>query len=326
MLYRRNNEPTSRPRPLRGVLVALLCAVGVVAVAGGSIAWKKVSLTSLAACKSVDDDLIQRQRLQRSAIPPLNVRTMVYRNLFDDDNDTQLEAAVRNGVHDFESIEDPTCCSELVRIESNELYVVDAMQYSVPYLVPEAKLLLQRIAERFQEVMQEQYPNNPHTYRIVVTSCFRTPEQVQRLMRRNRNASENSCHRYGTTMDISHIRWITEQNDTVNELYLKQMLAKTLYELRYEGLCWVKYERRQACFHLTLRHTEYLGDLPQVAEYRNREDFAPLPQQETIAQNPSVQQDAGAQLTSKKVKDKPKEDLSRQATKKMEAENYLEYL
>ncbi len=276
MMYRRNIQPASPPRTLRGVLVTLLCAVGIVVVAGSGIAWRKAGTTALKTQETTNENLVQRQRLQRSAIPPLNMRTLSYRNLFDDDNDTQLQAAIKNGVRDFESIEDPTCCAELVPIESNELYVVDAMQYSVPYLVPEAKLLLQRIAERFQEVMKEQYPDNKHTYRLVVTSCFRTPDQVRRLMRRNRNASENSCHRYGTTMDISHIRWITEQNDTVNELYLKQMLAKTLYELRYEGLCWVKYERRQACFHLTLRNTEYQGTLPQVAEYRNKEDFAPV--------------------------------------------------
>ncbi len=311
----------------------LLCMVGIAALAGGTLALRKAGSEDRMVREPEESNIVQRQRLLRSEIPTLNVRTMVYRTLFNDGNDVQLEAAVRNGVRDFAAIEDPTCCPELVRVESTALYVVDTMQYSVPYLVPEAHLLLQRIAERFQEVMQECYPDNLHTYRLVVTSCFRTPDHVRRLMRRNRNASENSCHRYGTTMDISHIRWINEQNDTVNELYLKQMLAKTLYELRYEGLCWVKYERRQACFHLTLRHTEYQGNLPQITEYRDRSSFANVPSStesmlppteqvaETTPVPPSEETVPIQEAVPRQVSSPPRE-----VTQQPDKGNYLEYM
>jgi hypothetical protein len=263
MMYRHHTEQPSRPkRSYKGLFTWVLCAVGVLTIAG-------LSLASLKARNSNADKglsffskgtQIQRHRLLRSEIPPLDVTTMVYSKLFGDTNATQLESAVRNGVKHPESITDPAKCSELVPVTSNDLYWMDSMDYSIPYLVPEAALLLQHIAARFQEVMKENYPNDPHTYRLVVTSCFRSQEHVDQLLRCNRNASENSCHRYGTTMDISYKRFLTEQGDTVNELFLKQMLAKTLYELRYEGLCWVKYEHRQACFHLTLRNKEYTGN------------------------------------------------------------------
>ena len=264
MMYRRNIESAPR-RPLaKGRVAGLLCAVALLLVAATSVAFHIVRggdmsalETSLRVHKSVE-----RGRILRSEIPPLNVHTMVYAELFNDTNATQLEAAIRNGIKHPELLDDPLHCKDLVLVENCDLYFVDTMKYSIPYLVPEAKLLLQYIATRFQEVMKEDYPNNPHTYRLVVTSCFRTQSHVDRLRLHNSNASENSCHCYGTTLDISHIRWMNENDELVNELFLKQELAKALYELRYEGLCWVKYEYRQACFHITVNNTEYQGNKP----------------------------------------------------------------
>lgn len=239
----------------------MLCVCGVLLMAGISLASNKAkdAGTKAEAGLFAKGSRIERNRIDRSEIPPIDVHTMVYRELFNDTNATQLASAIRNGIHDPSTFGNPAESGEMVLVESNRLFWLDTMHYSMPYLVPEAKLLLMHIATRFQEEMKENYPDDPHTYRLVVTSCFRSQEHVDRLVRCNRNASENSCHRYGTTMDISYKRFITEQGDTVNELFLKQMLAKALYELRYEGLCWVKYEHRQACFHLTLRNIEYTG-------------------------------------------------------------------
>ena len=41
--------------------------------------------------------------------------------------------------------------------------------------------------------------------------------------------------------------------------WMVDALARTLYELRCEGLCYVRYERHQSCFHITVRNVEYAG-------------------------------------------------------------------
>ena len=95
-------------------------------------------------------------------------------------------------------------------------------------------------------------------HQIIVTSMLRTEEDVQRLRTHNGNASENSCHRYGTTFDICYNRYVTVQtakapqrqvrNDT-----LKWVLSEVLRDMREQQLCYIKYEVKQGCFHITVR-------------------------------------------------------------------------
>ena len=144
-------------------------------------------------------------------------------------------------------------------IFSTAFYSVDTMYHSKPYLLPEAVLLLDYIAHRFDQLMDEHYPQIGR-HKVIVTSALRTEQSEQRLRRVNRNATDTSCHIYGTTFDLSAQRYehIASGRDTVVDA-CKQMLALALYELRYEGLCYVKYERG-SCFHITLRTTQYEGD------------------------------------------------------------------
>ena len=204
---------------------------------------------------------IERNRLLREYITPLDINTISYAKLFNDTNSTQLDAAIRNGLKNPDLVTDPAKSSELMLIGSNSLYVVDTMWFAKPYLVPEAVLLMAMIGERFQEVMAEHYPDYQHV-RPIVTSALRTTSSVRQLRRFNRNASDSSCHIYGTTVDISYTRFLTDSGDYAQEYFLKPMLAVTLYELREEGLIFVKHERHQACFHLTLRTTSYQGSKP----------------------------------------------------------------
>lgn len=202
---------------------------------------------------------VERVRLQRSEIPQLNLNALSYAELFCDTNATQRIAAVNNGLKNPELVTDLDGCKELLRIGSNELYVVDTMYFSKPYLVPEAVVLMEMIGERFQEVMKEHYPDYQHV-RPIITSALRSNQDVEKLRRRNRNASDSSCHIFGTTVDISYTRFLTDDGNYAMEYFLKPMLALTLYELRHEGLIYVKHERHQACFHLTLRTTNYQGN------------------------------------------------------------------
>ena len=88
---------------------------------------------------------------------------------------------------------------------------------------------------------------------------LRSQDDVAKLRRRNGNATENSCHLYGTTFDICYNRYKTVeapdgphrrmvQNDT-----LKWVLSEVLRDMRQQERCFIKYEVKQGCFHMTVR-------------------------------------------------------------------------
>ncbi len=181
----------------------------------------------------------------------LSMPNINYKKLFCDNNDTQIVAAQTNGITKFQSRKDFIETSELMKMNSCALYEIDSLTHSMPYLVPIARLLLDDIAIHFQQLLSQNHPNN--NYRLIVTSILRTQDDVTRLRKRNRNASENSCHCYGTTFDISHRRFDKLSGTDVNDQILKHTLAQVLYELRKMGRCYVKYEGRQGCFHITVR-------------------------------------------------------------------------
>ncbi|MBQ0016205.1 MAG: hypothetical protein KBT04_04415 [Bacteroidales bacterium] len=229
------------------------------------------------------------KRLLRSQIPTLDWSTVNYQQLFSDLNDVQLCAATRLGVDQADGAIAPDTCKRLCRISTTPLYVVDYMSYSKPYLVPEAVLMLHYIGDRFAEILQQRQSDG-HTYRPIVTSAFRSNSDVTDLRRCNSNASENSCHAYGTTIDITYARFLRDDGMEVNDIWLKEVLAQTLYELRYEQICYVIYEVRQPCFHITVRNTAYTGngkytlctydalpELPSVRLHCNENQEADLP-------------------------------------------------
>ncbi len=282
MMYRHASQPRpsgrSRGKKPWGKLLALLLAVGgvyaFVAVHQGNKNGRPSALSALSESETAPEagdkkaDLVFRNRLVRSQIPKVDYGRLAYAELFNDSNYVHLSAARANGI-DPHALTDPAECDELVPIFSTALYQVDTMYHSVPYLVPEAVLLLQYIASRFHHLMEEHYPEMKD-YKFIVTSALRTEESERRLKRVNRNATDTSCHIYGTTFDISVPRYESDEGrDTVVD-QCRQMMGLALYELRYEGLCYVKYERG-SCFHITLRTTQYQGSL----EAEKRQYFSP---------------------------------------------------
>lgn len=209
-------------------------------------------------------------RLKRSEIPNPDFDAVPCYRMFADSNDVQLESAMAKGLKHPERVTDLDACKELVRMRPTKYYALDTMTHSKPYLVPDAMLMLWYIGERFQEVLKDLH-HDDYGYLIVVTSALRSNEDVERLRRRNRNASENSCHRYGTTIDITYSKFLRSDGELVNEEWLKMALAKAMYELRYEGICHVKYEYRQPCFHITLNTVDYTGS--KASERKNYPDF-----------------------------------------------------
>lgn len=172
--------------------------------------------------------------------------------VFNDSNHLQINASKAVGIRPILGPEDVWHARKpLVKIESNRDYYVDELRHSMPYLVPEAARLLQDIGRGFNDSLASR---GGGAYRIKVTSVLRTPVTVKKLRRRNVNAVATSAHLYGTTFDISYAKFICD-SDTLPRTQedLKNLLAEVLHNLRKQNRCYVKYERKQACFHITAR-------------------------------------------------------------------------
>ncbi len=181
-----------------------------------------------------------------------------YRDCFPDVQEVQYPAACANGVPPVENREEAEHRKkDLLFVGANPYYQMDpAMSRSIPYLVPKASHLLQHIGRRFLDSLAVK---GIPLHTIIVTSVLRTEEDVRRLRRINGNASEQSCHRFGTTFDISYNRYHTvappedPNRRPVRNDSLKFVLSEVLRDVRKEGLCYVKYEVKQGCFHITVR-------------------------------------------------------------------------
>lgn len=179
-----------------------------------------------------------------------------FKETFPDNNDVQLVAASRNGVSPVSNREEAEHrMDELVYVGSNPYFYVDKLNSSIPYLVPKAAMLLQDIGRAYFDSL---YIKGIPLHQIIVTSVLRTKEDVRQLRTRNGNATENSCHLYGTTFDICYNRYRTiedpegpERRKVRNDT-LKWVLSEVLRDFREQGRCYVKYEVKQGCFHLTV--------------------------------------------------------------------------
>ena len=144
---------------------------------------------------------------------------------------------------------------ELVYIGSSPWYHVDRLSSSSPYLVPRAAVLLQDIGRAFLDSLDAK---GVPLHKIITTSVLRTKEDVVKLRGYNGNATENSCHLYGTTFDICYNRYKTvsapdEQRRKVQNDTLKWILSEVLRDMRNNNRCYIKYEVKQGCFHITVR-------------------------------------------------------------------------
>lgn len=177
-------------------------------------------------------------------------------NTFPDQQDVQIVAASRHGVAPVQNREEAEHSKgKLVYVGSNPFFYVDKLNNSIPYLVPRASVLLQDIGRAYFDSLQIK---GIPLHKIIVTSILRTKDDVSKLRTRNGNATENSCHLYGTTFDVCYNRYKqiqTEkqprrqvQNDT-----LKWVFSEVLRDFRNKNRCYIKYEVHQGCFHITVR-------------------------------------------------------------------------
>ena len=189
---------------------------------------------------------------------PVRIWDVKFAKEFNDMNDVQLEVAQAIGVPPVKDREEAEKLkTKLVKLEDTDTYVIDSLTHSIPYLIPSAKELLDDIGRIFQDSLSAKGLN---PYKLTVTSVLRTEDDIAKLRKRNVNASENSTHRYGTSFDLSYWRYVKipelrgRPYEDVPPEYLRATLSQVLKDIHDKGdRCFVKYEKKQNCFHITVR-------------------------------------------------------------------------
>ena len=189
---------------------------------------------------------------------PVRIYDVKFAQEFNDLNEAQLEVARAIGIRPVANRQEAEGLkSDLVELTATDTYVIDSLTHSIPYLIPSAKELLDDIGRAFRDSLVSKGLN---PYKLVVTSVLRTKEDVATLSKDNINAAENSIHCYGTTFDLGYWRYVKIPDlrgrpyEDVPLEYLRAVLSQVLKDIHDLGdRCFVKYERQQNCFHITVR-------------------------------------------------------------------------
>ena len=207
-------------------------------------------MATLISCKEKDMSMKMNE--------PRNIKGVIsYKRSFGDLNDAHMAVAKKIGVKPLKDREAAERLGgKVVEIKSGDLYQIDSLTHSIPYLIPKASALLDSIGANFLDSLESK-GLNPN--QVIVTSVLRTQNDVKRLRRVNGNASANSVHMYGTTFDISYKRFFKVEDpdgrpmQDVRADTLKLVLSEVLRDLKKNDMCYIKYELKQACFHITAR-------------------------------------------------------------------------
>ncbi len=241
-----------------GVVILALTRQFCPSVAGQHVdAEKSDSIATVDTLKSQPKPVHHATISDKSFTPHRIYSVSSYDNCFPDQNDIQLIAAEKNGVNIVKDrAEAEQRKDELVYVASNPYFFIDKAKSSIPYLVPSAAALLQDIGVTFFDSLQVK---GIPLHKIIVTSVLRTQDDVNKLLKHNANAAPNSCHRYGTTFDICYNRYKTVEDPggikrrPVTNDTLKWVLSEVLNDIRKQERCYIKYEKKQSCFHITVR-------------------------------------------------------------------------
>ncbi|MDI1323279.1 MAG: DUF5715 family protein [Algoriphagus sp.] len=134
--------------------------------------------------------------------------------------------------------------NKLVPINRGSGYQVDKLKHSHPFVTPRSKIILEEIGQAFQVSANEE------TY-FTITSVTRTPEQQQKLRKRNRNATSGvSSHSYGVSFDISYIRFNGKKGPNWSA---QKDLESVLNDFQAANKIFFIKERKQSCYHITVR-------------------------------------------------------------------------
>lgn len=170
---------------------------------------------------------------------------------FNDLNPLHLEAGRSLGLAEPPESREDINTWRLREIKDCRYYVVDRLDYSVPYLTRGGARLLDEIGENFRDSLEAK---GIIPVRFKLSSVLRTKDDVRRLRRSgNVNASENSSHCYGCTFDIAWASYDLPKRYNATWDQYRGVMAEVLRDLRAEGKCYVKFEAKESCFHITSR-------------------------------------------------------------------------
>jgi hypothetical protein len=196
-------------------------------------------------------------------------------------NDVQLARARSLGARPADSTELAALRSagRLVELEdSTPLWAVRELDHSAPFVTPDTHARLTRIAQRFQQRLEEM---GLPLYRVEVTSVLRTAGAQADLRQTNINAAAGvSTHEFGTTLDLAYssfaaphdpqltfetsaVPWMEQRIDRIaaamletaaarKSRELQAVLGKVLLEFQQAGDVLVTLERQQPVFHITV--------------------------------------------------------------------------
>ena len=219
---------------------------------------KKIYTLAMAFCLMASFTSCKEKDMSMKMNEPRNIKGVIsYKRSFGDLNDTHMAAAKRIGIKPLKDREAAEKLGgKVMEIKDNDFYQVDSLTHSIPFLVPKASALLDSIGANFLDSLENK-GLNPN--QVIVTSVLRTQDDVKKLRRVNGNASANSVHMFGTTFDISYKRFYKVEDpdgrpmQDVRADTLKLVLSEVLRDLKKKDMCYVKYELKQGCFHITAR-------------------------------------------------------------------------
>jgi hypothetical protein len=179
----------------------------------------------------------------------------------------------------MDEVERLAAAGRLVRLaDSTGLWLVRELDYSVPYLTPDAAALLTELAERFRARLAD---IGLPAFRLEVTSVLRDRDSQTRLRQVNPNAAiGESTHQFGTTLDVAYNAYAAPSEPIVAtsapeatwlEPYLlriaagaaetiaarrsaeiQAILGQVLIQMQNEGKVMVTLERLQPVYHMTV--------------------------------------------------------------------------
>lgn len=176
-----------------------------------------------------------------------------YRSYFNDVQKVQIVAARKYGIKPIKNraaAQQAIQTGNLVKLSTCRNYKLAPMSHSIPYLTNNAAQLLSDIGENFRDSLNSK---GMCAHKIVVTSVLRTDADVERLMKQNNVAVKNSAHRHATTFDISYRDYERVGLGRTDKSELKKVLSEVLRDLKERRRCYVKYEVKPGCYHITVR-------------------------------------------------------------------------
>lgn len=128
--------------------------------------------------------------------------------------------------------------------EEGEGYKIQKLVHSRPFLNQKAYQILNEISSHFLK---------ESNYELSISSLTRTSESQKKLSRVNSNATKgHSAHSYGASFDISYSKY----GDKVGRNYANEKIIQSILDqMVEEGKIYYIKERRQPCFHVTVRNT-----------------------------------------------------------------------